>query len=617
MLSPGVWPRDVPKDPGENLEFRLWLLKKAEDPVQRDSLRRVCSEDILFYLNAFCFTFDPRRDIEVIPLLTWDFQDHALLEILRAVDDQRDLQLVKTRDMTASWSCLMAFEWMWHFKPWKKFLAISRNADAVDADDPDSLFWKLDFVHRHQPAWLMPKGYDASGSRNTHRKSMVFKNPETHSTITGQASTGKAGVGGRATAMFIDEFSQIQEADEVLRRTADTTGCRILNYTHTGTDTAAYRLSQRADMRRLVLHWTQHPLKGAGAYHWDSDTNRVVPHDPQYRYPEGFAFVTDGSPTGGPFPGVRSPWYDAEVERRHDRRAIAMDLDIDAAGSNSQYFDPILVRSYKAQYARDPVWRGDLHYDRDRGRPLQLVPSESGSLKLWVPPDPYGKFPLGMYFVGCDVAAGTGATPSCASVGRMPDGLKVAEYSNPFVSPEEFAAFVVSLSWLFDSPAGQGAHLIWEADGGTGAKFGQEVVDKYRYSNCYFRVDEFSTNKVRSDKPGWYAHPVNRRTAIEDYRAALYQRRLINRSAAALDETLQFVYTSQGRVEHSGSESTNDPTGARENHGDLVVADMLMWKVAKEFAPSAFAPKAEEVEVGSLAWRRELNDIRSRETSSW
>jgi hypothetical protein len=48
-----------------------------------------------------------------------------------------------------------------------------------------------------------------------------------------------------------------------------------------------------------------------------------------------------------------------------------------------------------------------------------------------------------------------------------------------------------------------------------------------------------------------------------------------------------------------------------------VVADMLMWKVAKEFAPSAFAPKAEEVEVGSLAWRRELNDIRSRETSSW
>src|SRR5207247_1504773 len=98
-----------------------------------------------------------------------------------------------------SWMCLIVMEWLWHFHPWKKFLAISRNAEAVDADDPDSLFWKIDFMHRYQPKWLMPKGYEAK----KHRRLMYYGNPENGSTITGQASTGKAGVGGRATWMFV------------------------------------------------------------------------------------------------------------------------------------------------------------------------------------------------------------------------------------------------------------------------------------------------------------------------------------------------------------------------------------------------------------------------------
>jgi len=34
---------------------------------------------------------------------------------------------------------------------------VSRVEDLVDkTDDPKSLFWKIDFIHKHLPKWLMP-----------------------------------------------------------------------------------------------------------------------------------------------------------------------------------------------------------------------------------------------------------------------------------------------------------------------------------------------------------------------------------------------------------------------------------------------------------------------------
>ena len=64
-------------------------------------------------------------------------------------------------------------------------------------------------------------------------------------------TTSAAGVGGRRTAIFIDEFSRIEEGYALLAGTADTTNCRIFNFTPFGTNNAAYKLSRRQDVRKL------------------------------------------------------------------------------------------------------------------------------------------------------------------------------------------------------------------------------------------------------------------------------------------------------------------------------------------------------------------------------
>jgi hypothetical protein len=47
----------VPKDPAANLQWRAELLAAAEnDPELQQDLYTACSQSVLFFVNAFCFT---------------------------------------------------------------------------------------------------------------------------------------------------------------------------------------------------------------------------------------------------------------------------------------------------------------------------------------------------------------------------------------------------------------------------------------------------------------------------------------------------------------------------------------------------------------------------------
>src|SRR5262249_47409305 len=158
--------------------------------------------------------------------------------------------------------------------------------------------------------------------------------------------------------------------------------CRIFNSTHLGIGTAFYDLTERPDIRKLRIHWTQHPDKCCGLYRYDTDRHAVEVLDKQYQFPLDFKYVMDGSPTGGPCPGIRSPWYDEQCRRKGSARGIAMDLDIDPKGSVSQFFDRLMIRQLQAKYAVAPFWEGDIHFDQDTGKPFSLVPRQGGPLRL-------------------------------------------------------------------------------------------------------------------------------------------------------------------------------------------------------------------------------------------
>lgn len=609
MLSPGEWYKLVPKDPLGNRKFRLGLIRKAGSnrALQKDIIE-VCKRDILFYINTFVIQINPKNlGSEVGPFITYDFQDRAVLETIRvmlASDYQDDMLWEKSREMGATWLALIVWDWCCLFHKRKKFLCISHSAEAVDRTaDPDSLFWKIKFMHQYLPDWL---------KRGVKKRRMGFSYPATQSSINGAASTGRSGVGGRATAVLLDEFSKQQSAAEILGQTADT-GPRLIIGTHYGIGTTYFDLTQRPDMHKIVMHWSQHPEKARGLYQCNDNKVKVI--DKQFHYPEDFKYVMDGTPTGGPYPGLRSPWYDRECVRRANSRDVAMHLDINPQGSVSQVFDPLKIRQLKEMFCRPCLWRGEAFVDRQTGKLIALERAENGPLKLWINPGSDGKITKNLYFLGCDISTGNGASNSCISIGNI-NGERIGEYVTAHMDGKDLATVAVALGWLLVSKDGEPAKIAWEING-PGIAFGKAMID-LGYRHFYYRTSDAAVyRKAPADVPGWMSNNNTKRLLIEEYRMAIYTRRMTNLCEKAMGETLDFRYNTSGNIEHSLENSRDqaikDPSGARANHGDRVIADALVWRLISEYGEEGRREIIEEVLPGSLAWRRQLHDNTRKE----
>ncbi len=209
MLSPAEHWKRLPT--GRALRAKreeVWRAAEFSPKLQR-LMVEMCKEDILFYLNMFAWTYNPKVDQQlkrrVVPFVAYPFQEKAIKKIVSNIDRQRDLVIEKSREIGGSWLCIYALQWLWRFEEWSESLLVSRNWDLVDGHTSHSLMWKLDFMHKWLPPWMMPKGWDES----KNRLKGYLENPETGATITGQATTEKAGIGGIATAILFDEFSRV------------------------------------------------------------------------------------------------------------------------------------------------------------------------------------------------------------------------------------------------------------------------------------------------------------------------------------------------------------------------------------------------------------------------
>ena len=73
----------VPKDLVGNLEYRRDLLQWANTPERQRILWTACKHDILFFINVFCWLYEPRSSrlvgttSNVIPVITYYYQDEA------------------------------------------------------------------------------------------------------------------------------------------------------------------------------------------------------------------------------------------------------------------------------------------------------------------------------------------------------------------------------------------------------------------------------------------------------------------------------------------------------------------------------------------------------------
>lgn len=556
----------VPKDFRANLKFRREMIRMGcNDQSAAEELWIMCSRDPLFYINTFVFTYDPRRVPSALPFITYDYQDEAILSIENALG-RNDLFIEKSRDMGASWLCIFGFEYRFHFRTLQSFLCVSRKEDLVDkTEDPDCLFWKVDFIHKNQPGWLRP---------NVNRTKLHIYNIDNGSTIDGSSTTGDVGRGGRRTGILLDEFASVDDGHAVLRATRDTTTCRLFNSTPKGTGNAFYDMKQ-TDVAKLRMHWSKHPIKAAGLYISENGLLHVI--DTQFRYPADYEFILDGK--------LRSPWYDAECKRAAHTMEIAQELDIDYLGSDYQFFDNLVLDRIQKELIREPYLTGDIDFDLKSITPHGFLEREKGPLLLWAYVDAAGYLPEDRnYCLGVDVATGTGASNSCITIGDCKTREKIGEYAVNKYKPHELAKVAVAMARWLKGPSGT-ARLIWEANG-PGREFGDTVIE-LGYRNIYYRVNERSLSKKQSDTPGWFSTKEGKLALLGDYRKALASNEFINRSYQAIREAREYVFTAAGSVEHAKSLNTVDPTGARENHGDRVIADALCYRGMKEFHSQA------------------------------
>jgi hypothetical protein len=571
-----------------NAKYRLEVgLACAKSRGLQWSWKEWCKDDILLWVNTFCATYDPRGENKVVPFVTYPFQDAAILAIQEQVNKGEDVLIEKSRDMGATWMCLLVYLHFAQFRPNFAFGLSSRTEDFVDRTNfPKCLFWKLDFLLENQPDWMVCKGEDYS------RIHMGLSMTKTRSTITGAATTEDMFRGDRLTSILADEFDALEIAigHQAVGAMTNATNCKIFNSTYKSLVGAFASQARRKDIRKIVLPWTDHPEKVEGLY-----------HEPGGKAKSWYKDAHLGKP--------RSPWYDRKCEELVIPSLIARELDIDPYGANSPFFPEELVNQLMERDTREPFERGRLSYVDEKPQWLQ---DARGEFLLWLHLQD-GRPPWGKYVIGSDLSEGTGATPSVLSIADIQTGEKVGEFATANMGTHEFAdVAVAACKWFWN------AHFCWEMNG-PGVPFGKRVVDDLKWTNVYYRTNEQSVSKKQSDTPGWYSTRDNKEMVLTRYATALSAGKFKNRSVEAVRELQNYAYGTTGRPENTRVKAATDMSSAGESHGDRVIADALCCFRLMEFATvEVVATNPEDSPPwGSLAWWRKQEAMEKREAALW
>lgn len=567
----------VPKGARAQARFRQMILVEASgSEVVRRQLWQMCAVDPLFFINTFCYTFDPRKiggtSTPVLPFNTYPFQDETIIDLVNAVggtepDSIHDRGIIKSRDMGATWMVLTVFLWFFMFREYHTFSLVSRKEDLVDkSKDPDSLMWKLDFLldPEHMPDWLSP---------NTDRSHLAIENLDNHSTINGEATVADAGRGGRRTAMMADEYAAIRDAQQLDGATSSNTNCRLFVSTPKGAATHFKALEDKGKIKFIRLHWTRHPEKVAGLYY----DHRGKPH---------------------------SPWYDAECDRLGVDALIAQELDMESIGSDWNWYKTEMVQDAAEKNIREPVWIGNVFFDLDAGT-IEFAEDPHGPMRMWIPPSDLRRRldEDRCWAMGADVATGKGgkrSTNSVLAIIDKRDRAVIAEFASPNVDMVEFADIATALGRHFagNDETGQ-AFICWE-ENGPGDTFGRQMI-KNGYVNFYYR--KAKDERGRDTKyPGWNSSKQTKWNLLSDHRQAMKDGELRDPCAELYQECHLYVYGPNGTIVNSKSVTIDDPSGARENNADRVISRGCGLLAMREVPMPEVAQK-QEVPRNCLAFR--------------
>ena len=625
----------IPRALAENLSYRAELHKLlSSDKGAQKAFCEMCYAYPRIAYDTLFWGYDPRKPPfeRNQPFILRPAQVEAVDSVKLAIDGGRDLLFEKSRDEGATETIIKFYVLYFLITQDSRFLVGSRKEELVDKNtelrgerqvlgDHKCLFYKILYTIATLPLWMRPK---------IEKQRMHVMNLGNGSVIDGESTNESFGAGDRCLSVMIDEFGRIDPkvAQNIRETLSDTTNCVIYNSTHFyGRGHPFARLCTGGKLKVVKLPWWSNPVKAGGLYR-SPDLNQVEVKDLNYyaknfpccfsksesykyseleaemflRYPQTqFSMVADGSGK------LRSPWYDKECARR-DARDVASNIDMNPVGAGDMFFDPDVIQQHRQRFVMNPDYQGDITYECHKRYGLsgiRFVPDGGRRRLRW-----WGELPdlrplqRHNYVVACDIAMGTGASNSVAKVYDVNESKLIGIFVSPFISPEEFAEYVVGLCRWTGGASGR-PYLIWEGTG-PGQAFEQRIL-QLGYEFHYHETDERAEVRKKKKRRGWFSNREMKYDLLLGLRTALANGIRGNlRPALTIpdEETLReyedYIFLESGDI---GSTMTmDDSSGARLAHGDRVIPDGL-YVLALQYQPKAMMKDAENFNVQSLAWR--------------
>jgi hypothetical protein len=553
---------EVPKGPVEHLEYRLYVADRCLTDLDfRQGCIDACTVDPLFFCNTFVYIVEAREGEKVsgrVPFNTWAHQD-PWLAALSHYSGRRDIKGDKSRAQGESWLLVTDYfrEFLFLKNVFQGLVSLDENT-ADNPDNPDSLGWKIDFIHANLPTWMQVPGLALDGPNRKVTKH-TWRNPLRNNYMQAWAATGTAAKGGRRKRVGFDEAAFMADAKALIENLRAVTNCRNVFSTPNGRGDYFCELMHRKDSwLTLPLDWEDNPSQNEGKY--TSKGGNLLILDV---YPPNYNFRLDDI--------TRSPWFDAECDRAgNNMTEINRELRRDYGGAKSRPFPEEILAPVR-KFVRPPDGVGKLSFERSDPSDIdsiEFVRHSKGPLKLWCHLDEEGLPPPGAYVLGCDVAAGTGGRASSSAI-QVFNGIgeQVAEFACNKTSPAKLANLAVAMCYWF----GHGKptpFLNWEKTGTLGTQFSRQV-ERLNYPYIYYMKDPETKGAKRSKKPGW--HTSKTASTLEPLANALTNEQIVLRSDELLRECGEYEFIGTD-WKHPGGETDEDPANQGVNHGDRACA---------------------------------------------
>lgn len=576
----------VPKIQQENVEWRGNLLQRAEkDIVLQNDLLAASKESLLFWVNAFAWTFhqfdvnEEGKRIESInphvPFITWEIQDELFNDFEYHLKHALDILIDKSRDMGASWMCVDFLHWLWLFRPNSQLLEMSRVEGYVDqTGNMKALFQKHDYINKWLPEWMCPP-MCMPGEK--YRTKMHMGNVLNGCVIDGESTTVHAASGDRRLIALLDEFAKVENGKLMWSATRDAALMRMINSTPAGAGTEYSIRKNSGQIKVFILPFWKHPDKGRGRYIKQTDTGEYE---------------------------IRSPWFDYEETVRSPQE-LAREILRQDVESGDVFFKIHNIDKHIAMFVEEPKSRWniglkkgiakeaipDLIHKRDNSI-VQAMKMSGGKLKVWTHlilgrPDQTKS-----YIMGIDLSKGQGASESVVSIKCKETGQKIAEWRCANTPPYDMVYTVIALAlWVGGARPNRLPFTVWE-DNGPGWDFGKIFVKELHYPFFYRRSTPGKITDKKTDKYGYHMSQQSKYELLSLYDERLAHGGYYNPSAKALEQAKQYIHFSDGGIGPACLIEEN--ASARKTHGDIVIADALTLldkEIPKRKFPQDVIPK--------------------------